>query len=106
MVQNTDTEYVQKRLESITETETKLVDFLDGFAVLLNKLHDKHNNLSKDNADCEDINSTIDKCYDDLSYASIHLRRELKLLEMNLPIPSNLSKKATNINNDKLHKLI
>lgn len=48
----------------------------------------------------------IDNCYDDLSNASVHLRRELKLLELKLPLPPNLSKKASGTNNQKLKQLL
>lgn len=48
----------------------------------------------------------IDNCYSDLSYASVHLRRELKLLEMKLPLPPNLSKKSVGANEKKLQQLL
>lgn len=52
------------------------------------------------------MKTLISKCYEDLSFASVHLRRELKLLELKLPLPSNLSKKASDVNNEKLKQLL
>lgn len=121
-----DLDYVKERLESIQETEQRLVSFLSSFSKLVDKIHDTHvemtindqdkkksqdfdefdetddNNDSKDN----NVKELINKCYDDLSFSSIHLRRELKLLELKLPLPPNLSKKASDINNEKLKQLI
>lgn len=144
--------YVKERLQSIQETEKRLVSFLSNFAEFIDKVHDTHlellekrqkkaagtehrangigfhdddgDDLMDDDDDEEDeedeenenteagvldsepVKEIIDKCYDDLSFASIHLRRELKLLDLKLPLPPNLSKKASDVNNEKLKQLL
>lgn len=102
-------EYVRERLQSINDTERRLVSFLGNFATLIDTIHDKHVSLidgEQKQGREEQINELINNCYDDLSYSSIHIRRELKLLELKLPLPPNLSKKASDVNNQKLKQLL
>lgn len=111
-----DSNYVAERIKSIQSTEQKLVEFLEGFSKLLESTHDAHANINHSNNDDDDdhddtdkeqeIKDIIDKCYTDISYASVHLRRELKLLDVKLPLPPNLSKKASDANNEKLKQLL
>lgn len=102
--------YVKERIGSIHETEKKLVSFLDNFAELLEKMHSVQSVVdeaeqSKAGGE-EEIKGLINECYDDISFASVHLRRELKLLDAKLPLPPNVSKKASDVNNDKLKHLL
>lgn len=114
-MEKTGTEYVKERLDSIQETEQRLVSFLATFAQVIEKMHDTHVELldrdgeddgGEDGAEAQSVKTLISKCYEDLSFASVHLRRELKLLELKLPLPSNLSKKASDVNNEKLKQLL
>ena len=111
-MEKTDTEYVRERLESIHETEQRLVSFLATFAQVVEKVHDTHVELldkegdEQEEEDEKSVQSLVSKCYDDLSFASVHLRRELKLLEVKLPLPPGLSKKASDVNNEKLKRLL
>lgn len=108
-----DSSYVAERIQSIQSTEQKLVAFLEGFSNLLEATEKAHTDIDTDNAATgsdreqeQEIKDIIDQCYTDISYASVHLRRELKLLDVKLPLPPNLSKKASDVNNEKLKQLL
>jgi hypothetical protein len=102
-----DIDYVAERIKSIESTEKRLVDFLDGVGHLVDTIHEAHINNTNDSIDKEkEIKNIVNTCYDDISYASVHLRRELKLLDIKLPLPPNLSKKASDLNNEKLKQLL
>lgn len=100
-----DNTYINKRIESIHNTELTLISFLNNYSQLINKIEKLNNGESHDN-DTKEITSIIDQCYKDLSNSSISLRKELKLLELNLPLPYNLNKKSSNTNNNKLNTLL
>lgn len=109
----TDTEYVRERLDAIQETEQRLVSFLGTFAEVMEKVEETHVELLDKEAgagdgdgDGETVQQLMSRCYEDLSFASVHLRRELKLLEVKLPLPAGLSKKASDVNNEKLRRLL
>ncbi|KAG0684416.1 hypothetical protein C6P42_002787 [Pichia californica] len=107
-----NTDYVKERIDSIHQTELKLVSFLSNMAQLVDTVHDSHvNMISDDNnnksiTESDKVKQLIGNCYEDLSFASVHIRRELKYLELKLPLPPNLSKKASDLNNEKLKQLI
>ncbi|ODQ44087.1 hypothetical protein PICMEDRAFT_74925 [Pichia membranifaciens NRRL Y-2026] len=111
--EQTDTEYVRERLDAIQETEQRLVSFLGTFAEVMEKVEETHVELLDKEAgagdgdgDGETVQQLMSRCYEDLSFASVHLRRELKLLEVKLPLPAGLSKKASDVNNEKLRRLL
>ena len=98
-----DNTYINKRIESIHNTELTLISFLNNYSQLINKIEQLNNG---ENNDTTEITSLIDQCYKDLSHSSISLRKELKLLELKLPLPYNLNKKSSNTNNNKLNTLL
>lgn len=92
---------VAERIQSITQAETNLQQFLASFSELLNVIHDNKENPQSPKA----YQALVDQCYSHLSAATVIMRRELKLKDQ-IGVPPNLHKRATNINDDKINQLL
>lgn len=92
---------VRERIESITQAEVHMQQFLASYSELLKVVHDNKENPQA----AREYKSIVDSCYAHLSSTAIIMRREMKLREQ-IGVPPNLHKRATNINQDKIKQLL
>lgn len=112
---------VRERIESIEKVERRLVGFLENYGRLLDAIQKEGKDQTSSGGDGKEYGDSdiddggdnsdkakqlIDKCYEDLSFVSINLRREMKLQQATLPLPPNLPKMAPDVNTNKLKSLL
>ena len=98
--------YVQERLESLSEIDTKLCNLLKVASQVLFTFSE----LKQGNHDLKpQFEQHVRDFYSDLEGATTNLRREIKLLDENIGtrlLPINVNKKATGQDDDKMSEQV
>lgn len=95
-------QYVQDRLESLAEVDTKLCDLLK----TASKVVSTFSELKQGNHELKpQFEQHVKQFYTDLESSTVQLRQEIKLLDDNVGtrlLPINVNKKATGQDDDKM----
>lgn len=98
--------YVQERLESLSEIDTKLCNLLK----VASQVVFTFSELKQGNHDLKpQFEQHVRDFYSDLEGATTNLRREIKLLDENIGtrlLPINVNKKATGQDDDKMSEQV
>ena len=98
--------YVQERLESLSEIDTKLCNLLK----VASQVVFTFSELKQGNHDLKpQFEQHVRDFYSDLEGATTNLRREIKLLDENIGtrlLPINVNKKATEQDDDKMSEQV
>ncbi|QLG72589.1 hypothetical protein HG535_0D02970 [Zygotorulaspora mrakii] len=98
--------YVQERLESLSEIDSKLCNLLK----IASQVVFTFSELKQGNHDLKpQFEQHVKDFYTDLEGATTNLRKEIKLLDKNVGtrlLPINVNKKATGQDDDKLKEQI
>lgn len=102
--------YVQERLESLHEIDTRIVSFLGNMSKAISALQLAKQTGEKDQIEL--FKKNTGKCYEDLSYTATHFRREIKFLSDAMKnngrndgfimLPAQIDKKASWVNGSKI----
>ncbi len=104
-----NTSYIQERLESLHEIDTRIVSFLGNMSKAISALQVAKQTGEK--SQIESFKESTGKCYEDLSFTATHFRREIKLLadamknngrnDGFIMLPAQIDKKASWVNGSK-----
>ncbi|CDK29591.1 unnamed protein product [Kuraishia capsulata CBS 1993] len=120
MSEESDIRYIQERLDSLYEIDTKIVTLLDNMSSAISNLHEGKKMISQSKEESlEEVKKQFkENCgnvYENLSSAVIGLRREIKLLDHRTNanvvsdkevriLPVNINKKAVWVGEWKLNQ--
>ncbi|GMG33845.1 unnamed protein product [Ambrosiozyma monospora] len=116
---NGDLQYIQKRVDSLQEIDSKIVSFIDNLSQTLTLLKQgKQQAATKSSAETKQkFNESVSNTYSNLSFIATHLRKEIKIWDTKINnnameesdlsslnvLPLQVNKKATWINKSKFN---
>ncbi|ODV83765.1 hypothetical protein CANARDRAFT_9328 [[Candida] arabinofermentans NRRL YB-2248] len=107
-----DISFIKSRLDSLHSIDSKIVTLLDNLSSTVENLKD--GKLTGDKQNVENFRDNMSQFYNNLSFTSINLRKEVKILDNRINsqlnnsnlLPIQVNKKATWVNEDKMKQEI